>query len=392
MKASFLERLLERADRVGHGEIQSQITRLAEDKGFLETIFNTLQEGVVVVDEEGKITYRNEAAGRFLGLPESGELGGWTLSRSLRGVAWQELLKEHRASSGTLEVNYPEARILNYYLVPLEKTGRLGGLFVAIFHDVTQERKETRNAVEAGRAEAFTLLAAGVAHELGNPLNSLHLHLQIMAKDAQALPKSATEKMRESIATCQQEIRRLDGLITQFLRAIRPQPLQKTMEEPAAVLEEGLLPLEIELRDRGILVEKQVRGGATLVPMDREQMKQAIYNVVRNAMQAAGEQGIITLRVQAEGDFCVFECRDSGPGIQTENLPHLGKPFFTTRPDGTGLGLMIVQRIAREHGGSVQITTRQGQGTTVKIYLPLHEKRVHLLTESAGTAMTEVQV
>ena len=88
MKSSFLERLLERADRVGHGEIQSQIARLAEDKGFLETIFNTLQEGVLVVDGDGKITYRNQSAGRLLGLPESGDLGGWTLSRSLRGIDW----------------------------------------------------------------------------------------------------------------------------------------------------------------------------------------------------------------------------------------------------------------------------------------------------------------
>ena len=79
MKSSFLERLLERADRLGSGEIQSQMSRLAEDKGFLETLFNTLQEGVVVVDEEGKIKYRNQAAGRLLGLPESEELGGWTL-------------------------------------------------------------------------------------------------------------------------------------------------------------------------------------------------------------------------------------------------------------------------------------------------------------------------
>jgi len=365
MKSSFLERLLERADRVGSEEIQSQITRLAEDKGFLETIFNTLQEGVVVVDEEGKITYRNQAAGRLLGLPESGELGGWTLGRSLRGVDWKKLLRGHRATSGTIEVTYPENRILNYYLVPLENTGRLVGMYVAIFHDVTQERTETKNALEAGRVEALTLLAAGVAHELGNPLNSLHLHLQIMAKDLSGFPEGTAGKVQESIRVCQQEIRRLDGLITQFLRAIRPQPLTKTLEDPSAVLEEALMPLEVELQDRGILLEK---------------MKQAIYNIVRNAMQAAGEQGLIGIQIQKEGDDWVFECRDNGLGISADDLPHLGSPFFTTRHGGTGLGLMIVQRIAREHGGSVQITSRAGKGTVVRLLIPIHEKRVHLLT------------
>ena len=382
MKSSFLERLLERADRVGSGEIQSQITRLAEDKGFLETIFNTLQEGVVVVDVEGKVTYRNLAAGRLLGMPESGELGGWTLGRSLRGINWREVLREGRSSSGTLEVHYPEARILNYSLIPLEKSGRLGGLSVAIFHDVTRDRTEAKQAVEAGRVEALTLLAAGVAHELGNPLNSLHVHLQIMAKDLAGLVEIPAKKIRESIGTCQQEIRRLDGLITQFLRAIRPQPVKKILEDTSAVLEEALLPLDLELKDRGIHLEKQIRADTPRVPIDREQMKQAIYNVVRNAMQAAGEQGLISIDVQREGDFWVCECRDNGPGISADNLPHLGTPFFTTRAEGTGLGLMIVQRIAREHGGSVQITTREGKGTAVRILIPLYEKRVHLLTDA----------
>jgi signal transduction histidine kinase len=384
MKSSFLERLLERADRVGPEEIQSQIVRLAEDKDFLETIFNTLQEGVAVVDGEGKITYRNRAAGRFLGLPETGELGTWTLGRSLRGFDWKQLLRENRSSSGTIEVSYPESRILNYYFVPLEKSRRAGGLHAAIFQDVTRERAETKSAVEAGRVEALTLLAAGVAHELGNPLNSLHLHLQIMTKDLSVLPETNGERIRESIGVCQQEIRRMDSLITQFLRAIRPHPLQKTFEYPVAVLEEALLPLNMELKDREILLEKKLSTSPQRVPMDREQMKQAIYNVVRNAMQAAGEQGLISIQIQREGDFWAFECRDNGPGISPDHLPHLGSAFFTTRQDGTGLGLMIVHRIAREHGGAVQITSREGKGTSVKLQIPLQEKRVHLLAETSA--------
>jgi signal transduction histidine kinase len=205
-----------------------------------------------------------------------------------------------------------------------------------------------------------------------------------MAKDVAGLGQDSAKKISESIATCQQEIRRLDGLITQFLRAIRPQPVKKTLEDTADVLEEALLPLEVELKDRGILLEKQLGPDTPRIPMDREQMKQAIYNVVRNAMQAAGEQGLISLQVRREGDFWVFECRDNGVGISADDLPHLGTPFFTTRKDGTGLGLMIVQRIAREHGGSVQITTREGKGSTVKILIPIYEKRVHLLTETSG--------
>jgi signal transduction histidine kinase len=93
---------------------------------------------------------------------------------------------------------------------------------------------------------------------------------------------------------------------------------------------------------------------------------------------------LISIHVHREGDFWVFECRDNGSGISADDLPHLGTPFFTTRKEGNGLGLMIVQRIAREHGGSVQITTREGKGSMVKIFIPIYEKRVHLLAQTSG--------
>ena len=384
MKTSFVEKLLERAGRVDPGEMQAHLARLAEDRGFLEKIFNTLQEGVAVVDSEGRLTYWNRAAGRLLGLPEDVGAGAWSLSRSLKGVNWKYLLQETRTSSGMLEVTYPEKRVLNYYLVPLvEKENE--NLHVAIFHDVTLEKEKTEEALEVGRVEALTLLAAGVAHEIGNPLNSLHLQMQVMEKDLRGLEGGAKDSLRDSIAVCQQEIRRLDGLIHQFLRAIRPQPLRRYPEDPAEVLQEALVPLRGELKDRNILLEMEMSKDLGKVPMDRGQMKQAIYNLVRNAMQFAGEGGLIRVTLRREDPYLIWEFRDNGPGIQPKDLPHLGKPFYSTRAEGSGLGLMIVQRILREHGGDMQLESSPGKGAMVRIRIPLMEKRVHLLEEKAAT-------
>jgi len=387
MKSSFLEKLLERAPRVGAAELQTHLTRLAEEKGFLETLFNTLQEGMTVLDAEGRLIYWNRAAQRLLNLPDSMEPGTWSLSRSLRGADWKSLLQERKSSSGSLEVNYPEHRILQYALVPLEEDGD-GPRHVAVFHDATRERVEAKSAVETSRAEALTLLAAEVAHEIGNPLNSLHLQLQVMEKDMRDLPGETGAKARASLEVCRQEVRRLDGLITRFLRALRPQAAQKQPESAERALEEGLAPLKAELQDRKILVEKEVAPGIGPVPMDREQVQQAIYNLGRNAMQAAGEQGLVRVSLRREGDFAVWEFRDNGPGIRPEDLPHVGQPFYTTKHGGTGLGLMIVQRIAREHGGDLQLQSVPGKGTTARFRLPFSEKRVHLLEGKASGAET----
>ena len=273
--------------------------------------------------------------------------------------------------------------MLNYYLVPLDEN-REETLHVAIFHDVTQEREKTEEALEVGRVEALTLLAAGVAHEIGNPLNSLHLQMQVMDRDLRGIETDAAHKIRHSVGICQQEIRRLDGLITQFLRAIRPQPLRQFPEAPGEVLEEAVAPLEGELKDRKILLETELAKDLGRVPMDRAQMKQAIYNLLRNAIQFVGESGFIRVIVRREEPYLVWEFRDNGPGIDPKHLAHLGQPFFTTRKEGTGLGLMIVQRIMREHGGDLQLESMPGKGALVRMRIPLMDKRVHLLEERSS--------
>ncbi|GAB4249533.1 MAG: hypothetical protein OHK005_16340 [Candidatus Methylacidiphilales bacterium] len=381
LKSSFLGKLLQRVERLEPDEIQRFLVRLAEQKGFLETIFNTLQEAIVVLDSEARIEYWNRAACRLLSLPEDGATR-MPLARYLRGVPWKDLLQE-KAVSRKLEVDYPERRTLRFYLLPArnesEEISGWGKVYVAIFQDVTAEESAARQSLEMERFEALRLLAAGVAHELGNPMNSLHIHLQLMRREVAKLPAKHAAELKESVEVATREIERLDAIIRQFLQAVRPALPCLVPGQVEEVVEEALQLVEPELKDRDVLVERDWQGRSPEVLIDRDQLKQVLYNLVRNSMQAIRGAGLLRIGTRSDDAWVEIAVTDNGKGISRDDLPHVLEPYFTTKKEGSGLGLMIVQRIVRDHGGELELESEEGRGTTVRVKLPRQQRRVHLL-------------
>ncbi|HEY8967339.1 MAG TPA: ATP-binding protein [Candidatus Methylacidiphilales bacterium] len=388
MKNTFLDKLLHRIDRVGSDELQNYLQQLAREKGFLETVFNTLQEGIVVVDPEGRVLYANHAVEDLIGLPGEEALRQ-PLSRYLRGLPWETLLGGKNIVNRDLEVAYPERRQLNLSCVPLENEtralpGKGGGGFVLIFRDITVAREETRETIESEKLGALTLLAAGVAHELGNPLNSLNIHLQLLERDLRRAHVFDNAATKESWKVLQSEIARLDTIIANFLRAVRPTSPQLKREDVNALVVESVAFLKPEIDDRDMLVETDLDPSAPPLLLDRDQIKQAFYNLIKNAVQAMKTGGILRIASERNDTHLVLSFVDNGSGIPSDRITRIFEPYYTTKASGTGLGLLIVRRIVRDHGGEMQIESHEGRGTTVRILLPLPERRVRLLT--AGDA------
>lgn len=379
MKASFLGKLLERVDHLGPVELQRYLVRLAREHGYLETIFNTLQDAIVVMDGQGGIQYVNRSATRMLPFPRE-VATGTPIERFLRDVPWKDWLVEAKGVTRKMSIHYPEPKEVELVLLPLEEgDGAWEGMRVAIFHDITRTESMARQAIESERMQALTLLSAGVAHELGNPINSLNIHLQLMQRDLRRLDPEVALPLRESIEVARREIDRLDAIIQQFLRAIRPTLPDFQRLPIGELLRETLGTLEAEIRDRGVLVETEIEEGLPELLLDPVQIKQVFYNLARNAMQAMTARGILNIAIRREAEWVVLSFRDNGCGISLEALPRITEAYYTTKEGGSGLGLMIVQRIIQEHGGQMEIESHHGRGTVVRLKLPAGGRQVRLL-------------
>jgi two-component system, sporulation sensor kinase E len=389
MRSGFIDKLIERIRRVQPEEVQNYLVRLAREKGFLERIFDALQEGVIVTDVNGKIQFINAAAAQLFGV-EPEEAFGRPLEEKLRGLDWMTLRSNEVSVSRDIEVFYPQHRFLNFYVSPLllHKDGEeahakrqdLVG-YAIILRDITEDRRMAQQTIESERLSALTLLAAGVAHEIGNPLNSLNIHLQLIERKLRKAPSELRSDMGELLATAKSEIQRLDSIVHQFLRAIRPSTPQFEAHDLNEILQESVDFLRPEIRDRDIIVELDLDPTLPRLLVDRDQMKQAFYNVIKNAFQAMRAAGILHIRSWQSELYVSVSFNDTGGGISQDQMSKLFQPYFTTKSSGSGLGLLIVRRIVREHGGEIEIESNEGKGMRVTIHLPFGDKGIRLLQD-----------
>lgn len=387
-KTSSLDRVLGRLESLDSVNLTNLVQRLARERGLLESVFNALREGILIIDEEGIIEYANEAGARLIGLPET-EIGGASIWKMLPDLArtlapdGEGRRRPPPAFLKELALSYPEPRYVRLYMVPFREDVFDEGQnrHAVILTDITQEKESTEEWVENERVGSILLLAAGVAHEIGNPLNSITIHLQLIQRQLSRLGKSPeSARIRKSLEVCSTEVERLHGIITHFLQAVRPTPPDLQEVSLLELLEEVLGVQQTELDNRKIRVDVELNESLPLIMADRNQIKQVFFNLVKNAMDAMRDGGRLKVRTRSDDDFVYLQIGDSGEGISREEIRRIFDAYYTTKKEGHGLGLMIVERIMRNHGGQVAIESEPGVGTIVSLQFPQKDRRIRLLS------------
>jgi PAS domain S-box-containing protein len=349
-----------------------RIATLSE-KAHLQHVVNQLEDGVVFLNAERRVLFFNRAAESVVGRPLEQAVGMPLADLLDPGHPLWPLVEQAIAAGGgarsaTLELpqdGRPKELLVSIF--PMQDAHEVMG--TAILLKDLESVKTVQSLVSySAKLAALGRLTSGVAHEVKNPLNAMMIHLDLVKEKLDA----PTPEVEQSLEVIGSEIRRLDRVVQGFLRFMRPQELVfKTVDLNALLQSLGAL-LDAEWQAQGIRLAFDLDAGLPPVGADEELLRQAFLNVLQNAGQAMPGGGTVTLRTARDGrDHARAEIADTGAGIAPEDLDKVFKLYYTTKPDGSGIGLSVVYRIVQLHDGSIDVQSELGRGTTVTVRLPL---------------------
>ena len=375
----FFSKFVSKLDSLDSGSINSYVHLLSREHGFMESVFNSIREGIIIIDDGYRLVYHNAVAKEMFGIPD--DVSRIRVSGLIREIDWDHFFGPEGISAQTtyheIEILYPRRRVLNFYAVP-RKAEDDHSFATLIFNDITETYDRLSSAAENERANLITTLAAEVAHEIGNPLNSLYLNLQLLQKSIDSGNFELNDG-REMVTECKNEVERLDNIIHQFLHALRPtKPNLHPMDIKNAVLD-SLSFMRHEIEGRNVTVNCLWNQNLPKIRGDADLLKQAFYNLIKNAVQAMPQGGTLSISCSADERSVYVDVLDQGQGIRPEDARQLFTPFFTTKANGNGLGLMVVERIVRDHGGRLSFESKVGEGTRFRLAFPVIGSLIRVL-------------
>jgi PAS domain S-box-containing protein len=379
-------------------QIRGLVVSAANEIDRLETVLNSLTDGILVCDTNYNLILANKYA-RLL-LPVNKEAGTEPLWRFIRDETLSEFFQVVLRSGDRIKEQEFEVerkgklRLLSISVLPLVKDRHVSGSLVHV-EDITEKRVREARMRRMESLASLTTLAAGVAHEIKNPLGSMSIHIQLMQKAMTAnkelfLQSHSDEVDQDSqkyfaslekyIAVVTEEIDRLNHIVVDFLFAVRPMDMDFHAGNINVLLEELMDFVAFELEAAHITYHLDLEEALPIIEFDDRYMKQVLLNLIKNAIAAMPDGGTLTITTQSHDAEVLLMVSDTGTGISEENLSKIFEPYFTTKETGSGLGLTLVYKIIREHKGEITVKSKASEGTSFVITLPIPQRDRRLIS------------
>ncbi len=388
----FIRKALERLERMDTAQVAALIGSLADENDLLAMVLESMTDGIVVTDRRHHVMLSNHSAARLLHLAaeEPAERPLWEAvpDRGLSAFFAEKLQGQEKATDRVFTLEGPPAeplpRVLSVSILPLVREGSVQGSLVHV-EDITERRSREARLRRAESLASLTTLAAGVAHEIKNPLGSMGIHLQLIQKKINGT-ECAPAEIRPHLAVLGEELDRLNRIVVDFLFAVKPMDTHLEEGDVNAVIADLLGFVRPELDQAGIAVESELSAGVPHLMIDARYIKQALLNLIKNAISAMPGGGTLRFETGVAGSEVEVRVSDTGAGVPPEIIEKIFEPYFTTKPFGTGLGLTIVFKIVKEHFGDISVASRTGEGTTFTLTLPVPQQSRMMIEDQRGPA------
>ena len=411
--SNFIQRALRKLPKMTADQVTSLLLSVAAENERLESVLDSLPEGLLVCDANHDLAISNKAAERLLPLHpfEQSERPLWSLvaDDAVADFFKSSLLRGDRVSDREFDVEVKGVqRLLALSVLPLVKDRKVTGSLIHV-EDITEKRGKEARLRRAENLASLTTLAAGVAHEIKNPLGSISIHIQLIQKALKAsrvacelydeeaertpetriedrgpVPQAPFDLIEKYLGVVNEEIDRLNRIVVDFLFAVRPMDMDLREGKLNDLIRDLVEFMRYELEAADIAFDLALSPDLPDLKFDERYLKQAFLNLVKNAVAAMPTGGVLTLRTEWTGDQALIVIADTGIGIPEENLSKIFEPYFTTRESGSGLGLTLVFKIIKEHQGEITVKSREGEGTCFKIALPVPQKETRLIAYGGG--------
>lgn len=387
----YLNRFLQMLPKLSTEEVKRVVCEFADENNMMDSILDSLSSGLVIVDNQWKVIQTNKAADRFLfsvGIDESKAEGQflWDVISDNEIALFLKDCSDNCRSHAMQEFTTANAdgsvRFLDISVMPLLKQSQISGNIIKIV-DVTAQRKQEILLRRMENLAGLTNLAAGMAHEIKNPLGAISIHVQLVQKAISKKRKgdgTLPDKkfLEDHLDIINEEIENLNSKVMSFLLAVRPVKAELKLYDPLSVLQ-GLVDfITPEFSSRNVCVALKAPEKVPKLLIDEKLFRDVLLNIAQNAFAAiteknqdSGKSGFIDFEILVSSDKCNIVIEDSGCGMSDETVSKIFEPYFTTKANGTGLGMTMAYKVIKEFGGDIQVSSKLGVGSRFVIVLPV---------------------